>query len=145
MTKRFIVGLFTLLFVFTGSAHAQKLGYVADSKILDYNMQLAKITRLPERAAHHIVAGKDPRAAISRAILAREKIDINSAMNGVYLPRNLSSPCAAECVHSVIHTDKYYIEVDARLTAAATRGPLAIRPTLVQISLDLLNGVFPYK
>jgi hypothetical protein len=112
---------------------------------LDRNMQAANMPRPPDAAAHHIVAENDPRAALSRAILAGAGIDVNSADNGVYLPRNMNVPNPNnEAVHSRIHTDTYYREVERRLQVAQVAGR-PITPVLQQIEQELLSDTFPYR
>jgi len=99
--------------------------------------------RSANTAAHHIVADSDPRAAPAVAILRRFGLDLNSADNGVFLPRYLSSPNPyANAVHSVIHTDRYYAAVNARLLMATSQ--YEARRILNSIATDLLLDQFPY-
>ncbi|GAA1937578.1 hypothetical protein GCM10009775_32000 [Microbacterium aoyamense] len=93
-------------------------------------------------AAHHIVAGKDRRAAGARAVLTKFQISINSASNGVFLPRNLAAPNpAGSAVHSTVHTNDYYRTVDRMMRSATTREEAL--ETLETIRGQLLSGTWP--
>jgi hypothetical protein len=109
---------------------------------LDKNMQQTGIIRPANAAAHHIVAANDPRAAAARGILAGAGIGIDDAVNGVYLPakQNVPNPTGAD-VHSTLHTDAYYNEVQLRLTR---RGNQSVQGILQQIRQELQAGTFPH-
>jgi RHS repeat-associated protein len=121
-----------------GSADATE---VASSRVLAGNLEdAAGTTRPADSAAHHIVAGADPRAAEARAILQREGIGINDSDNGVFLPKNTSVPNpTGALVHSTLHTGIYYDAVNAALRNAQ---PGTIGDTLQDIAGQLLNGTF---
>ena len=112
------------------------------SKKLGSNLEDSGAPRPDDTAAHHIVAGTDPRAGVARQILAKFGIDINSADNGTFLPKNsnVPNPNGAQ-VHSTLHTDAYYREVDQLLSKATSRQQaIAI---LNYIRQQLLAGTFP--
>jgi|CZKV01.1.fsa_nt_gi RHS repeat-associated protein len=115
---------------------------VASSRVLGRNLEDAGTARPLDSAAHHIVAGNDPRAAQARAILQNEGIGINNVENGVFLPQNTSSlnPLGA-AVHSIIHTDVYYDAVNAALQNAQVG---TVGDVLQDIAQQLLNGTFSY-
>ncbi len=120
-------------------------GCCTASADLARNMEAAGMGSPPaQSAAHHIVAYDDPRAAPARAVLSREGIDVNDAANGVHLPANRKSanntghPNAQ--VHSTVHTNRYYDEVNNRLTSAA---PGSVHRELCLIRCELQNGKFP--
>ena len=120
----------------------QTLGRPASSSVLGKNLEaVSGVTRPANSAAHHIVAGCDPRAAQARAILRREGIDINEASNGVFLPSKSSVARPPATTHSRVHTDRYYREVEQRLRNAA---PGTVRTELERIESELLNGTFPF-
>ena len=80
-------------------------------------MESAGTVRPSGTDAHHIVAGGAGSAAEARAILARFDIDINAAENGVFLPSNTASvSLSGSAVHSRVHTDAYYSEVNRLLS-----------------------------
>ncbi len=118
----------------------QKLGRSPSSTILGENLEAAGKVRPPNSAAHHVVAGTDPRAAQARAILQREGIDINEAANGVFLPKNTKYAAPPAQTHSTAHTNRYYDEVNLALSRAA---PGTVRDVLADIERQLLNGTFP--
>jgi hypothetical protein len=107
-------------------------GGVPSSSTLARNMQNAGRPRPPNSEAHHIVAGNDPRAAQSRAILQRAGIDINDADNGAWLP---------DVFHDRVHTDAYYTEVNAVLRQAEATGN--VRGALKAIGDAIETGRFP--
>jgi len=118
----------------------QKLDKEPNSAILSQNLLAEGYNREPNMAAHHIVAGNDPRAAEARGILKREGIDINEAVNGVFLPSNVKNEKAPAVTHSTVHTDKYYREINKRLSEAR---PGKVANELKEIGKELKNGTFP--
>jgi hypothetical protein len=108
---------------------------------LDKNMQQAGIVRPADTAAHHIVAKNAGGATRSQAILQQAGINVDDAVNGVYLPatQNVPNPTGAN-VHSTLHTLRYYQEVESRLV---NRGNQSVQSVLQQIRQELLNGTFP--
>jgi hypothetical protein len=125
----------------TSPVKPQVLGKSASSEVLGKNLESTGMVRPSNTAAHHIAAGADPRAATARGILKREGIDINDASNGVFLPVNTKNAKAPASTHSTLHTDKYYLEVNKRLSAAK---PGQVRVELNKIQSELLNGTFPH-
>ena len=90
-------------------------------------------------AAHHIVAGADPRAQVARDILAKHNIDINGARNGIFLKHTSKSSKQAGAYHRQIHTNKYYDHVNNVLTRAdAIGGKRAVKKALNKLREDLL-------
>jgi RHS repeat-associated protein len=82
---------------------------------------LAGETRPANTAAHHIVAHSAPAAAPARAVLAHYGIDINSALNGVFLPRSRVVAVAGSATHSTLHTNAYYDFVNSMLAGCRSR------------------------
>ncbi|MGV8857608.1 RHS repeat-associated core domain-containing protein [Rhodoglobus sp.] len=112
------------------------------SRVLGANLEAAGTIRPAGSAAHHIVAGNAKSAAQSRATLQRLGIDINDASNGVFLPGRLTSPNpTGAAVHSTIHTNAYYQEVN-RLVVKST-SPAGATDVLNLIRSQLLSGGFP--
>ncbi|MET8198042.1 AHH domain-containing protein [Micromonospora taraxaci] len=71
---------------------------------------------------HHIVAGNSLKAAPARAQLDRFGIGVNEAENGVWLPRDSSSPNpTGASVHSRIHANEYYNYVNDLIGGARSR------------------------
>lgn len=102
-------------------------------------------------SSHHIVAVNDDRAFQSRELIFGWGIGINDVDNGVRLPRWLSSvrpvslPNAT--VHSILHTDRYFTAVQARLRQAFKMNPTQTetgRVALRLIKSELVGGVFPW-
>src|SRR5687767_3672913 len=80
------------------------------------------VMRPLQTAAHHIVAGGDRRAAEAKAILERQGIGINDAINGAFLPRFTSSiNSTGAAVHATLHTNRYYSEVNRIVAGASSR------------------------
>jgi hypothetical protein len=113
---------------------------VPSSQQLGKNLEDAGIQRPADTAAHHIVAGYDPRAMAARQVLQREGIGINEADNGVFLPRNtkVANPTGAQ-VHSKLHTNAYYNAVNE---AAVNAPPGAVRDVLADIAEQLQQGTY---
>lgn len=106
------------------------------------NMEKAGRPRPQGHAAHHIVPLNDSRfkeAIKAREILRNFEIDIDNAVNGVWLRYKAISGNAT--YHPSVHTGTYYIEVLRLLRQAKTRKE-AIR-TLERIGRMLSKGTFP--
>ena len=87
-----------------------------NSQKLRENMEAAgEVTPSYPNAAHHIVAGDSPKAQVARRILQSVGIDINSAVNGVFLPRGNYGNATN---HNTLHTNKYYESINLLLTKA---------------------------
>ncbi len=93
------------------------------------------------QSLHHIVAHGDGRAKVARDILAKFKIDIDEAWNGVFLPatKNSLNP-KGSVVHSMVHTDEYYFTVERLLKKAKSRKE--VTQMLLKIREALENGTF---
>lgn len=116
------------------------------SKELAKNMANAGMGAKPSwYAAHHIVAWDDPRAAGSRALLTGVGIDIDDAVNGVYLPQKTSARQANDnsTLHPEIHTDDYYEAIELELSPAVGN-PALMKQKLQQIAQLIKNNQFPY-
>ncbi|HRI67920.1 MAG TPA: AHH domain-containing protein, partial [Polyangium sp.] len=97
--------------------------------------------RQPGQSLHHIVAHGDGRAAEARKILAKFKIDVDEAWNGVFLPATKNSPNpTGSVVHSIVHTNKYYDKVEKALMNAKSRKEVI--QELLKIRDALENGTF---
>ena len=93
----------------------------SSSADLDYNLRQVGETRPSGTQAHHIIPGNDGRAAVAQDILARHEININSPINGVYIP-GCGSSSVIGSVHCGSHTSDYIDEVVSRLIAADATG-----------------------
>jgi hypothetical protein len=116
------------------------------SKELAKNMANAGMGAKPYwYSAHHIVAWDDPRAANSRALLSGVNIDIDDAVNGVYLPQKQSARQANDnsTLHPEIHTDNYYQEIERRL-AVFNGDPVGMKQELKNIAQLIKQNQFPY-
>ena len=118
---------------------AQILDRAPDSKVLARNLIAEGFNRPDNVAAHHIVAGTDVRAAEARQILKREGIDINEAVNGVFLPSSSKYAVPPQAIHSKVHTDAYYEKVNTRLRDAK---PGTVANELRAIGQELKKGTF---
>lgn len=110
--------------------------------VLAKNLELRSGPRPPDHEAHHIVATADKRADRAREILVAADIDMDSAANGIWLPKTMLKRTTADAAsaHKPIHTDKYFKNVTRRLEAAAERGPEAVADALVEIYEILMEN-----
>ena len=75
-------------------------------------------------------------------MLQRLGIDINDAGNGVFLPARMTSPNpTGAAVHSSLHTNAYYRQVNALLGQTTTRDEAL--EVLAIVRGQLLSGGFP--
>lgn len=134
--------------IIMGTHTAQGTVKRGDSAKLAQNMESANMGKRPNcMAAHHIVAGDDKRADEARQILDTYNIDVNSAMNGVYLP-HASDNCdgSGSAYHRSVHTDQYYERVNELLREAVAgldevQAVRAINATLNMIRTNLMQGI----
>lgn len=113
----------------------------ASSKLLRENLIKAgkKVPNYPN-AAHHIVAGNAKKAEGSRKILSKFGIDINDAVNGVFLPTQKG--VSNGVYHPSLHTDKYYLTVEQMLKQAESKEEAI--DVLKNIATKLMNGTFAH-
>jgi RHS repeat-associated protein len=102
--------------------------------------ELVGTERLALTAEHHIVAQGSPKAAEAREILAGFGIDIHGQPNRVFLP-SLSTSSAPGMLHTTLHTNVYYNEVNTLFRGATSRADAL--QVLRTIRADLLHGTFP--
>ncbi len=124
--------------------------YVGNESVLTHNanaLRAAMKLKDPLLAAHHIVALRAKGAARCRQLLLAPGtgiINLNDIRNGVALPRNLKVKpplYASAVVHSVVHTTKYWLELETRLQAVAPGKRVRV---LQQSAYELLVGTFPH-
>jgi A nuclease family of the HNH/ENDO VII superfamily with conserved AHH len=103
--------------------------------------------------AHHVVLFQVPKNVLgpyvkqAQELLKKYKIELNSDVNGVYLPRN-KVPGARETPHQNVHTEEYTRTVFQRLQQAEQRqgNPRNnILNELGRIRQELIHHTFPYK
>jgi len=116
-----------------------KLGGGANSTTLSNNLEAVGVPKPTGTQAHHIVGGVSQYGKEMQAKLKAYGIDLNSAMNGVFLP-GCGSSKAIGMVHCGKHTEAYEIEVFKLLKNANTREELINR--LNDIRNELLSGAF---
>jgi hypothetical protein len=115
-----------------GSGGSGSGGSRPSSERLAQNLEEAGHVRPPDTAAHHLVAGERRLAGPAREVLRRFGININAAENGVFLPRNVGAANPqGHAVHSTLHTNRYYTEVNRLLGQATNR----------QEAIDVLNFI----
>ena len=109
------------------------------SKVLRQNMIHARGS-VPDypNAAHHIVAGNSPKAAEARAVLQKYGIDINDAVNGIFLPT--VKDVAEGAYHPSLHTNAYYDKINKVLSKATTKDD--VLDILDFIGDELSSGTF---
>ena len=105
-------------------------GINAEKEKLSALLEVLVIKNLSSRGKHdwhHIVAQKDPRAALSRIMLARCNIDVNSIDNMVSVCRPM---------HWVMHTTGYHASVTVLLwTSYGIAGVDGVKTTLAAIKI----------
>ena len=109
-------------------------------------------TRPAGYAAHHIVQWNDQRADAARQLLQRYGIDINAAVNGVYLPHTKAAAAQTEAqYHPAMHTSDYMTNITDALERAESRGETfeekkqEITNELNRIAEELQKGEFPIR
>lgn len=120
------------------------LGESSSGTILEKNMIKSMSSEVSNivnafggKAAHHIVEGTDPLAKQSRAILKRFSIDINSPVNGIFLPTDKNSIFKGT-LHKTGHTKEYSEYVYNQIKHSKNEHELI--DALNRIKYDLYNG-----
>lgn len=106
-----------------------------DSTILAKNLGGAR----KGYAAHHIVPASDKNAQNARDILKKHGIDINDAINGVFLPTDVSNS-NGEIVHKGRHPVEYSKEINRIINNADADGKKEVELKLNEIKNSLLNS-----
>jgi hypothetical protein len=91
--------------------------------------------------SHHVVAARAPDAHVARRIIFAVGIGVNDARNGIHLQKS---------AHRPMHTENYYIEVNARLLAtdnalrtdSLTEKEAGIGQELRDMAQEIENGTF---
>ena len=116
-------------------------------RTLDRNLRKDGHVRVPDVAAHHIVASGHFDALGSRVMLFRWGIGINDADNGVFLPAWASvlvKSLATATPHDKLHAStRYYFRVERRLRTADQKSQFAGRTALRRMRDEMLQGTFP--
>jgi RHS repeat-associated protein len=95
--------------------------------VLLAGLVIKNLSSLGKNDWHHIVAQRDPRAALSRIMLARCNIDVNSIDNMVSVSRPM---------HWVMHTTGYHASVTVLLWASyGIAGEDGVKATLAAIKI----------
>ncbi|WP_281649135.1 AHH domain-containing protein [Parendozoicomonas sp. Alg238-R29] len=103
----------------------------------------------PKCHAHAIVSGAHREAATMRAILAREKVRIDDAHNGCWLPENTAAivemprRLRTAVPHSRIHRYNYYFWLGRLINLEKTQDSDDLRYTLKTVGLQLQAGAQP--
>jgi A nuclease family of the HNH/ENDO VII superfamily with conserved AHH len=112
------------------------------AKVLARAMKLVGKIRLPGEFCHHIVAHGAERAKPALAILKKFGINVDEAVNGVFLPGfEKSLNPLKKAVHGNLHKNSYYDAVNEMLKDA--NSPAEVRRILRDIALDLEKGIVP--
>jgi hypothetical protein len=114
------------------------LGYNLDDwyKISDPNWE-----RPDDVAAHHLIPATDKASQKARDILEKYGIDINNAVNGVYLPNSKNNNGIQGIEHNGRHPQSYAKKVNELIEKADTQGgKQEVIKTLTDIKNKLQNA-----
>ncbi|MEE4716347.1 RHS repeat-associated core domain-containing protein [Pseudomonas alliivorans] len=110
------------------------------SRALSSNMTKAGTPRPANSAAHHIVGDTSMLADPARKVLAKHDIDVDDAVNGVFLPnRNNIDPALPGILHNGRHPNSYFESVNELIINADRAGgkPMVLK-TIDKIRSTLL-------
>ncbi|MGW6851208.1 AHH domain-containing protein [Streptomyces virginiae] len=115
------------------------------SRALAKAMTALGMPQPPGHDAHHIIAWKEPSAAVAREILEWAGINPRDhPLNGVYLPKTTMDPNIvpeAWTRHQTLHTNNYYKETTRRLIEAKlTGGKDGVIRAMQEMKKELING-----
>ncbi|KGC25042.1 hypothetical protein DM48_8129 [Burkholderia gladioli] len=103
-------------------------------------MEKSGVTRPANSAAHHIVGDTSKEAAPARAILAKYGIDVDSELNGVFLPNRNNSDDLGGILHNGKHPNTYFQKVNQLIQNADLGGKQAVLDQLQTIRETLQNA-----
>ena len=106
---------------------------------LSNNMEKAGVNRPANSAAHHMVGDTAKEAAPARAILKKYGIDVDSELNGVFLPNRNNTDDLAGILHNGKHPNSYFQKVNQLLQSADSGGKQAVLDQLQSIR-ETLQG-----
>jgi RHS repeat-associated protein len=113
-------------------------GWCSNSKQLGKNMENAGRPRPANTAAHHIVPDSATRA---KGILQKFGINIDDAVNGVFLPTTKNLSGSPGILHSGMHPNSYIAKVTSAIERAAQQGgKQEILDTLQSLGTTLQNS-----
>ncbi|RQQ79205.1 hypothetical protein DF134_34875 [Burkholderia stagnalis] len=107
---------------------------------LSNNMEKSGVTRPANSAAHHIVGDTAKEAAPARAILSKYGIDVDSELNGVFLPNRNNTDNLAGILHNGKHPNTYFQKVNQLLQKADLGGKQAVLDQLQTIRETLQDA-----
>ena len=103
-------------------------------------MEKAGISRPVNSAAHHIVPETAKRAELARNILEKHGININSELNGVFLPNAQNTDGLAGIFHNGRHPNEYVDAINKRISEAdVINGKLGVLKEL-NVIRDILQS-----
>jgi hypothetical protein len=80
------------------------MNYMGATPTLRERLERQEGPRSPGHEAHHIVPVDMPEADMARQVLEKAKIGIDDPINGICLPRNISTPnLDSTLVHTTMH------------------------------------------
>lgn len=109
------------------------------SQVLSDNLVKAGVPRPDGTQAHHIVGKTTQYGQDTQDLLKNLGIDVNSPVNGVFLP-GCGSSNAIGMVHCGKHTGEYELAIWNRLQTSKSKEDVIHR--LQQIRNELLNNTF---
>ncbi|SEK57255.1 RHS repeat-associated core domain-containing protein [Pseudomonas agarici] len=113
------------------------------SKALSSNMTKAGTPRPANSAAHHIVGDTSKLANPARKVLAKHDINVDDAVNGVFLPnRNNIDPALPGILHNGKHPNSYFESVNELIVNADKAGgkPMVLK-TIDKVRSTLLASL----
>ena len=117
-----------------------RLGRKANSGTLTHNLEALGVTKPAGTQAHHIVGASTRFGKQTRRRLEALDIDVNSPMNGVFLPGCKGSN-AIRLIHCGRHNREYERQVFLAVTAAGN-DKAAVINALGDVRRGLLDGTF---
>ena len=123
-----------------------------DFKVSPFSIHLCSVNPLRREQfflSHHIVAFFAEKALVSRDILQKFDIPINSADNGAWSPGFNAEDAGPGAYHPGLNTGKYHEEVNERLFDVIglerATGREKCLEVLKQIKNELSENTFPYQ
>ncbi|MBR8061020.1 RHS repeat-associated core domain-containing protein [Burkholderia dolosa] len=107
---------------------------------LSNNLEKSGVPRPANSAAHHIVGDTAKEAAPARAILAKHGIDVDSELNGVFLPNRNNTDGLGGILHNGKHPNAYFQKINQLLQDADLGGKQAVLDQLQTIRETLQNA-----
>lgn len=125
-----------------GTTVRPEMNYMGATPTLRERLERQEGPCSPGHEVHHIVPVDMPEADKARQVLEKAKIGIDDRINGICLPRNISTPNPdSTLVHTTMHTLEYCRYINRLLSKAyELGGRKGVKAALAQLKINIYEA-----